>query len=167
LNVIPVMMPPLRARQADVPLLIDHFLRQFSEAKGTTLCDMDGAAVEMLSQYGWPGNIRELENLIERLIIMKKSGTLTVADLPEKIRQARPALAATRPADGPVDFNGSGVDLVKELEQYENRLILEALRQTNGVTSKAAQLLHLNRTTLVEKLKRKGLETKAAGVSCA
>nr|MBI3612538.1 sigma-54-dependent Fis family transcriptional regulator [Nitrospirota bacterium] len=167
LNVIPMMMPPLRDRRADVPLLIDHFLRQFNEAKGTTVCDMDGAAVALLSQYGWPGNIRELENLIERLIILKKTGTLTVADLPEKIRQVRPAPSGARPVEGPVDFNGSGVDLVKELEQYENRLILEALRQTNGVTSKAAQLLHLNRTTLVEKLKRKGLETKVAGAPCA
>ncbi|MDE3224733.1 MAG: sigma-54-dependent Fis family transcriptional regulator [Nitrospirota bacterium] len=164
LNVIPVMMPPLRTRQTDVPLLINHFLRQFNEAKGTSVRDMDGAAVDALSQYGWPGNIRELENLIERLVILKRTGTLTVADLPEKIRAARPVPSGPRPVEGPVDFNGSGVDLVKELEQYENRLILEALRQTNGVTSKAAQLLRLNRTTLVEKLKRKGLEAKVSGV---
>ncbi|MDE3119364.1 MAG: sigma-54-dependent Fis family transcriptional regulator [Nitrospirota bacterium] len=164
LNVIPVMMPPLRTRQTDVPLLINHFLRQFNEAKGTSVRDMDGAAVDALSQYGWPGNIRELENLIERLVILKRTGTLTVADLPEKIRAARPVPSSARPVEGPVDFNGSGVDLVKELEQYENRLILEALRQTNGVTSKAAQLLRLNRTTLVEKLKRKGLEAKVSGV---
>lgn len=167
LNVIPVMMPPLRDRKADVPLLVDHFLRQFNEAKGTAVCSMDSAAVEALSQYGWPGNIRELENLIERLVILKRTGTLTVADLPDKVRQARPAPPAARVADGPVDFNESGVDLVKELEQFENRLILEALRQTNGVTSKAAQFLHLNRTTLVEKLKRKGFEAKVSGVSCA
>ncbi len=97
-------------------------------------------------------------------MILKRTGTLTMADLPEKIRAARPVPSSARPVDGPVDFNGSGVDLVKELEQYENRLILEALKQTNGVTSKAAQLLHLNRTTLVEKLKRKGLEAKVSGV---
>jgi len=167
LSVIPVMMPPLRERQSDVPLLVDHFLKQFNDAKGTSVRSLDTDSMAALCQYDWPGNIRELENLVERLVILKKNGVITPADLPDKIRQSQPAQAAPRTATEPVSFNGTGVDLMKEIEQYENRLILEALRQTNGVTSKAAQLLRLNRTTLVEKLKRKGLDAKVTGMSCA
>jgi DNA-binding NtrC family response regulator len=98
---------------------------------------------------------------MERLIILRKSGTIPKSDLPAKIMQSAPAGEAL--ATPQVAANGGGVNLVQELERFENRLIIEALRQTNGVTSKAAQLLHLNRTTLVEKLKRKGLDAKVQG----
>jgi len=168
LNVIPVLMPPLRERQSDVPLLVEHFLQEFNESKGTSVTRVDPEAMAALTRYSWPGNIRELQNLIERLVILKKTGQITLADLPEKTRQGPPAsrpAEATAAALEAIDFNGAGLDLVKELEHYENRLILEALRQTNGVTSKAAQLLRLNRTTLVEKLKRKGLDAKVTGAS--
>lgn len=112
----------------------------------------------------WPGNIRELENMIERLTVLKRKGWITLADLPE--RPAKPA--AGKGADMPehfIRFSEDGINLTKELEQYENQLIGEALRKANGITSRAAQLLQVNRTTLVEKLKRKGFDPKSHGYS--
>jgi DNA-binding NtrC family response regulator len=111
--------------------------------------------------YQWPGNIRELENLVERLIVLKKTGTIVPGDLPDKVLRSLPS-PVTR-IEEPLSLNGTGIDLVRELERHENRLIVEAMRRANGVTSKAAQLLHVNRTTLVEKLKRKGMDPKLQG----
>ena len=106
--------------------------------------------------YHWPGNIRELENIIERLVVLNHSGTIEVADLPERLQRR---LASTDPTEAHfIPFNDQGVNLTREIEQLENRLIIGALRQANGITTKAAQLLHVNRTTLVEKMKRKGMK---------
>ena len=161
LHVIPVTVPPLRERTSDISLLVDYFIRRFNETKQTTIHGVASDAMDCLINYYWPGNIRELENLIERLVILKKVGTITREDLSEKVLQSRLVSIGTQgrvPDQGLL--NGTGIHLVEELEQYENRLITEALRKSNGVTSKAAQLLHVNRTTLVEKLKRKRLDTK-------
>ncbi len=164
LNVIPVTIPPLRERKSDIPLLVDHFVRRFNETKQMAIGEVAPEAMDCLMTYHWPGNIRELENLLERLVILKRTGAITLSDLPEKILQSMPAsIGSPNVTQGQDLFNGTGVHLMKELEQYENRLIAEALRKSNGVTSKAAQLLHLNRTTLVEKLKRKGFDAKVRG----
>jgi DNA-binding NtrC family response regulator len=164
LHVIPVTVPPLRERKSDIPLLIDHFVRRLNETKQTAISDVAPEAMECLMSYHWPGNIRELENLLERLVILKRTGSISMSDLPEKVIHSAPASVGKSDMAQDQDlFNGTGVHLVKELEQYENRLIAEALRKSNGVTSKAAQLLRLNRTTLVEKLKRKGLDAKVPG----
>jgi DNA-binding NtrC family response regulator len=161
LNVIPVTVPPLRERTSDIPLLIDHFIRRFNETKQTAIHGVASDALGCLMTYYWPGNIRELENLVERLVILKRVGTITREDLPEKVLHSMPvSMEAPDRASNPELFNGTGVHLVEAIERYENRLITEALRKSNGVTSKAAQLLHINRTTLVEKLKRKGLDAK-------
>jgi DNA-binding NtrC family response regulator len=162
LNVIPISIPPLRERRSDIPLLVMHFIARFNRMKQTTVQGVDPDALRMLTAYRWPGNIRELENLIERLVVLKKSGTITAADLPDRIT---PQAFPTVPPDSCVHFSQQGINLVKELDQYETRLIAEALRQANGITSRAAQLLQLNRTTLVEKLKRKGLDAKAHSYS--
>jgi two-component system, NtrC family, response regulator AtoC len=161
LNVIPVTIPPLRERRSDIPVLVEHFVARFNQTKQAAIDGVAPDAMDCLAAYAWPGNVRELENLMERLIILRKSGTIPKSDLPAKIMQSAPAGEAL--ATPQVAVNGGGVNLVQELERFENRLIIEALRQTNGVTSKAAQLLHLNRTTLVEKLKRKGLDAKVQG----
>jgi DNA-binding NtrC family response regulator len=159
LNVIPITLPPLRERRSDIPLLVHHFIGKFNQAKRTEVTGMTPEALESLAAYGWPGNIRELENMIERLLVLKRVGTVTLEDLPEKVC-ARPA-GAEEAKEQFVRFSDQGIDLAREVERYENRLIMEALRQANGITSKAAQLLQLNRTTLVEKLKRKGFDPKA------
>jgi two-component system response regulator AtoC len=159
LNVIPVTIPPLRERQSDIPQLVNHFLAKLNHGKQTamTVCSPD--AMTRLMEHRWPGNIRELENMIERLVVLGPSGTIGVSDLPERL-QRRPA-SFEQVETHFIGFSDQGVNLSRELEQFENRLIVGALRQANGITSKAAQLLQVNRTTLVEKMKRKGFASKA------
>lgn len=159
LNVIPIVTPPLRERRSDIPLLVEHFLTRFNDTKHTHVTGFAPETMSLLAAYDWPGNIRELENMVERLVVLKKQGQLTMADLPEKIRHK-----AVRPSEMKeqfIRFTEDGIHLSNEVEQYENQLIVEALRKANGVTARAAQLLHVNRTTLVEKLKRKGFDAKA------
>jgi len=158
LNVIPIVIPPLRERRSDIPLLIDHFLTRFNQSKHTTVSGLASDALQMLTEYDWPGNIRELENMIERLVVLKKYGVLSVGDLPEKICRRSPGPELKEQF---IRFSEDGINLSREVEQYEKHLIMEALRKANGVTSRAAQLLHLNRTTLVEKLKRKGVDPRS------
>ena len=158
LNVIPIVIPPLRERRSDIPLLIDHFLNRFNQSKHTEVVGLDDEALRLLTEYDWPGNIRELENMMERLVVLKKQGILASEDLPQKIsrRSMIPELKEQF-----IRLSEDGIHLSREVEQYEKHLIMEALRKANGVTSRAAQLLHLNRTTLVEKLKRKGVDPRS------
>lgn len=158
LNVIPIVIPALRERRSDIPLLIDHFLTRFNQSKHTQVSGLASDVLHMLTEYDWPGNIRELENMIERLVVLKKQGVLSVGDLPEKICRRSPAPELKEQF---IRFSEDGINLSREVEQYEKHLIMEALRKANGVTSRAAQLLHLNRTTLVEKLKRKGVDPRS------
>lgn len=158
LNVIPIVIPPLRERRSDIPLLIDHFLTRFNQSKHTEIAGLAPDVLHMLTEYDWPGNIRELENMIERLVVLKKRGVLSIEDLPEKICRKPLGLDLKEQF---IRFNEDGINLSREVEQYEKHLIMEALRKANGVTSRAAQLLHLNRTTLVEKLKRKGVDPRS------
>jgi DNA-binding NtrC family response regulator len=168
LNVIPITVPPLRERRSDIPLLVDHSIQRFNAAKQAGITGVAPDAMTHLVRYDWPGNIRELENLLERLVILKKSGMIAAADLPEKIRQSAPlSFGPSDSALHPDLIDGDGINLMKELERYEDHLIVEALRKSNGVTSKAAELLRLNRTTLIEKLKRKGLDAKVYASSSA
>lgn len=158
LNVIPIVIPPLRERRTDIPLLIDHFLTRFNQSKHTEVVGLDGEALRLLTEYDWPGNIRELENMMERLVVLKKQGILSSEDLPQKIsrRSIIPELKEQF-----IRLSEDGIHLSREVEQYEKHLIMEALKKANGVTARAAQLLHLNRTTLVEKLKRKGVDPRS------
>lgn len=161
LNVIPVTIPPLRERRSDIPQLVNHFLKRMMRGRRASTASCSPEALSCLMDYHWPGNIRELENIIERLVVLSRSGTIEVADLPERL-QRRPVSADPAGAQF-IPFSDQGVNLSREVEQLENRLIIGALRQANGITSKAAQLLHVNRTTLVEKMKRKGFVSKAQG----
>lgn len=158
LNVIPIVIPPLRERRSDIPLLIDHFLTRFNQTKHTEVSGLAPDALHLMTEYDWPGNIRELENMVERLAVLKKHGVLSIEDLPEKICRRS---AGTDLKEQFIRFSEDGINLSREVEQYEKHLIMEALRKANGVTSRAAQLLQLNRTTLVEKLKRKGVDPRS------
>ncbi|MDR4486243.1 MAG: sigma-54 dependent transcriptional regulator [Nitrospirales bacterium] len=153
LNVVPVIVPPLRQRVEDIPLLIQHFIDQFNDRRGAELAGVTPEAMNVLCEYSWPGNVRELGNIVERIAILKRRGVIEVADLPEKIRQQSGQTLPNIPAAIPV----AGLDLSRAVEEFENRLILEALERTNWVKSKAARLLQINRTTLIEKLKKKSL----------
>jgi len=164
LHVIPILIPPLRERRSDIPLLVNHFIAQFNRLRRTEILGMESEALARMAEEEWPGNIRELENMIERLSVLKKNGWITLSDLPESPIKMNAGKAAEVPEHF-IRFSEDGINLTKELEHYENRLIGEALRKANGITSRAAQLLQVNRTTLVEKLKRKGFDPKSHGYS--
>lgn len=162
LNVIPVTIPPLRDRKSDIPELVNHFLAKLSRGKQKAATGCSPDAMARLLEYHWPGNIRELENMVERLAVMSHSETIEASDLPDRL--PRPVTAVEEPAAQFISFSDQGINLSREIEQLENRLIVGALRQANGITTKAAQLLQVNRTTLIEKVKRKGFSLKTQGV---
>ncbi len=176
LNVIPLHLPPLRQRVEDIELLTAHFIQEFSKKRKREPFTFSSEAMHCLLKYPWPGNVRELENLIERLTILVNTDVVTVADLPEKLHQMRfegleretdvtnpqsatIALPVAQRNTG-IEFGDSGIDLNEMVGNLERGLIMQALQRTKGVRSKAAQLLSLNRTTLLEKMKKMGIETE-------
>lgn len=153
LNVIPIEIPPLRERKSDIPLLVHHFIQHFSKSKKKKVTGITAGALERLMEYDWPGNVRELENMIERLVILAGSEMLDLPDLPERVLP--PSLRET---GGAMDnIPEEGLSLERALNEYEKQLILQALNKSGWVKNKAAQLLHMNRTTLIEKIKRQNL----------
>ncbi len=157
LQVVPVNLPPLRERFGDIQLLAEHFLRrQADELAKPTLLFSD-STLSVLNQYSWPGNIRELENLVERVAILSEEGPIEPSQLPPHLNETR-SVAPTHMGD--MTLPPMGVDFNALIEEYENRLISTALNQTGGNKKAAAKLLGLNRTTLVEKIKKKGLEAR-------
>lgn len=153
LNVIPIRVPSLRERTPDIPLLLHHFMQNFNRTRGRSLQGCTPEAMQLLTAYTWPGNIRELENLVERLAILKGNGIVDVIDLPEKYR--RVANANAEP--GKLDIPDNGMDFNSAVDAFENALLMRALEKTGWNRNQAALLLKLNRTTLVEKIKKKGL----------
>lgn len=153
LNVIPLHLPPLRERQQDIMHLTAFFLEKQCRLMGRAPCSINKQALEALEQYSWPGNVRELENLIERMIVLTDANVITLDDVPAKIvgkKGAGEALSVTMPSQG--------VDLVATVSRIEQSLICQALESAGGVKAKAASLLGINRTTLVEKIKRLKIE---------
>ena len=149
LNVIPITLPPLRDRRDDIPLLTKHFLEKFSPAAPMQASQ---GAMRLLMSYGWPGNVRQLENAIERAVALSSGRTeIEVSDLPPEIQSVPPP--TTTPF---VDFPDEGLDLPSYLSRIEQDLIARALDRTGGNRNRAAELLRIKRTTLVEKLKRIG-----------
>jgi two-component system response regulator AtoC len=149
LHVIPIQLPPLRDRRDDIPVLVKHFLEKF--APGTPM-QVSQDAMRSLMAYQWPGNVRQLENAIERAVALSAGRReVDVVDLPVEV-QATPQDAAA-PF---VDFPDSGLDLPAYLATIERELIQRSLERTGGNRNKAAELLRIKRTTLVEKLKRLG-----------
>lgn len=153
LNVIPIHIPALRERKTDIPLLLNHFLVNFNKNKTKPISGFSSEAMNCLINYAWPGNIRELENLVERLSILKGHGEVTPQDLPAKYKSAAACYAET----GSIDIPEDGLDFNNAVDQFENALIMRALEKTGWNKNQAAMLLRLNRTTLVEKMKKKGL----------
>jgi transcriptional regulator with PAS, ATPase and Fis domain len=152
LNVIPLRIPALRDRKSDIPLLIHHFLKYFNESKRRSVEGVTPEAMDLLTQYPWPGNVRELENLIERLVIIKGHGLIEIRDLPERYLQKETPLPSEK-----FMVPNKGLDFNSAVDNFENALIMQALEKTGWNRNKAASLLNLNRTTLVEKIKKKGL----------
>ncbi|MDH3519258.1 MAG: sigma-54 dependent transcriptional regulator [Myxococcales bacterium] len=151
LNVIPIEVPPLRNRREDVALLAQYFLDVMNHERGAKIDSIHEAAIERLCAYDWPGNVRELENLIERLTVLRGEGEILASDLPPAFHQSGdPALHVPQ-------LSAAGIAFRDVVDRFETDLILQALEQTQWNKNKAAQLLGLNRTTLIEKIKKKGL----------
>ena len=169
LNIIPINLPPLRERKTDIPLLANHFLKQFNvTGEPKTISD---EAMQCLVNYSWPGNIRELANFVERMVVLSIGSIISPRDLPEKVlgdtpkekwqplekeEEGNPALILQQSLRQSfhVGIPEEGINLKKMVEEFEKELLLEALEKTGWVKNKAANLLDLNRTTLVEKLKK-------------
>lgn len=149
LQVIPIHLPPLRARRSDIPMLVQYFLERSNKKYGRNI-EIAPEAMIYLWEYDWPGNVRELENLIERLVILSENHWLGPEDLPAHVR----SFISEKKIPHPV-LNDKDLNLRHALEQYKSRIIDEALRRTNGNKTAAAQLLGLKRTTLVAMLRRK------------
>jgi DNA-binding NtrC family response regulator len=152
LNVIPVQLPSLRERKVDIPLLVQHFLEKFgaSSASPRPGVTVSQEAMRRLMAYSWPGNVRQLENAIERAFALSVGRSqIEVRDLPPEVQHAR-ELALSSPITLPED----GVDLQRLVGTIEQELIQRSLERTGGNKERAAKLLNLKRTTLVEKLKR-------------
>jgi len=150
LYVIPIQLPSLRNRQIDIPLLVDHFLSKLNEGKGTEIDGISDAVMKIFMAHSWPGNVRELANLMERLAVLKGEGEIGVDDLPPKLRgneSAMPTMAAP-------EITTDGICLTTAVNEFEKNLIYQSLERTDWVKNKAAKLLHVKRTTLVEKIKR-------------
>jgi DNA-binding NtrC family response regulator len=166
LNVIPIVMPPLRERRGDIPLLVNHFLKIYNEEKKCDVHMSNEEVMGMLMGYEWPGNVRELENLVQRMVILKGRGIIDVKDLPPKLFSSKGlamssgiAVRNTLGLDSLLNFEipTDGVDLKSLVNSFEDHLLKQALLRTNGNKNKASELLRMNRTTLVEKLKKKQL----------
>jgi two-component system NtrC family response regulator len=147
LAVIPVHLPPLRQRKADIPLLVRHFLGKH----GNVPCSE--AAMEALAAYGWPGNVRELENAVERMVILRRGEGIDLDDLPPKIRRPRQAAPG-----GVLNLPDEGYSL----EELEKEAVLEALRRNNWNQTRAAAFLRIPRHTLIYRLEKYGIEKGGA-----
>lgn len=156
LNVIPIKVPALRERREDIQLLISYFLKKYVSADLSNRIRFSKQAFELILHYDWPGNVRELENLIERLVILKGGSIIMPEDLPNSLYHVN--------SSDSLDYKKAlslpekGLDLKKLMTEIEESLINQALERTGGNKNKAAQLLQLNRTTLIEKLKRFAIE---------
>jgi len=150
LNVIPVQLPPLRDRREDIPLLVQHFFQKLSADAGRGAVTVSQEALRRLMAYPWPGNVRQLENAVERALAFSPGRSqINVQDLPPEV-QSQPA-----PLDASdVWFPDDGVDFASYIEAAELSLIKRSLERTQGNKRQAAKLLNLKRTTLIEKLKR-------------
>jgi two-component system NtrC family response regulator len=143
LNVVPIVVPPLRDRRDDVPLLVEHFLEQFCERHRRELKRVAGETMQFLGGHNWPGNVRQLRNLIERLVITVEGPVIHAADLPEEMR-----IATTEDA----------LTLATAVERAEKQAILAALRHSNNHRERTAKLLGISVRNLHYRMNRYGLQ---------
>jgi DNA-binding NtrC family response regulator len=158
LNVIPVKVPQLKQRKEDIPLLITFFLNKFQKGKDKRGLVFSPEALESMLEYDWPGNVRELENVVKRMMVLCENEVVRFQDLPEHIQ-----VHSMTVRESEVEALDEGRGLSEAVRDYEKRLILDALEKSRGVKAKAAKLLNIKRTTLVEKMKKQNLFLVAAG----
>ena len=155
LNVITVTLPPLRKRNEDIPLLVQHFLHQYARENEKPIRDVAPRAMELLLDYHWPGNVRELENVIERAVVLSTGETLDVDLLPTSVRH--PETLGFSPPSLPAN----GISFKEAVSDYERQLIVKALQNCGGVQKKAAEMLRVKPTTLHEMMKRLNISSES------
>jgi DNA-binding NtrC family response regulator len=153
LNVIPIVLPPLRERSSDIPALVHRFLEKANGTHGTAVAEIDPAALDLLVRHPWPGNIRQLESVVERAVLLCEGTTVKPADLPLEIR------LQTAPAARPYGFEipSEGIDI----EELERQLIVQAMERSAWVIARAARLLGLTYRTLQYRLEKFGIRKPA------
>ncbi len=160
LNVIPLHIPPLRERVADIPLLLEHFQRRLGQRvynyRPKTFSD---EVLAIMSAYHWPGNIRELENLMERISVLVEADLIVPSHLPDHMKNTSPP--GELPMMASVFKSGAGFN--QAVESFQRSMILHALNETDWVKARAAEMLKMNRTTLVEKIKKLCIEQELEG----
>src|SRR3954466_9821020 len=145
LNVLPLVVPPLRVRREDIALLIDHFVARNNARLGTTIRGVDTEARRILVEYAWPGNVRELENTIERAMVLSEGDHLVASDLPDRVREARDPVQ--------VQLSTGELSIKKTTRIIEEMLIRRALQKTKGNRTRAAEVLELSHRALLYKIK--------------
>jgi two-component system response regulator PilR (NtrC family) len=143
INVIPLKLPALRERRDDIPALAEHFAARFAQQMGKPITGISGDAMRCLQGHAWPGNVRELENAIERAVALERTMTILPESLPEALFPAAPVAAAAAEAAGPALLPGGAFDLEAHVARVEREYLAEALRQAQGVKTKAAERLGL------------------------
>jgi len=149
LAVVSIRVPPLRERSDDIPLLVDHFLSKYAERLGRKRSDVEKGVYSAFNLYSWPGNIRELENVIERALVLDKDGTIGLDDLPDRLRTREHRVANLR-----MELPDEGISL----EDVERELLLAALEKHNWNQTRAAVFLNITRSTLVYRMEKFGLQ---------
>ncbi|HHD7533609.1 TPA: sigma 54-interacting transcriptional regulator, partial [Escherichia coli] len=152
LNVIHLILPPLRDRREDISLLANHFLQKFSSENQRDIIDIDPMAMSLLTAWSWPGNIRELSNVIERAVVMNSGPIIFSEDLPPQIRQ--PVCNAGEAKTAPVGER----NLKEEIKRVEKRIIMEVLEQQEGNRTRTALMLGISRRALMYKLQEYGID---------
>jgi two-component system response regulator HydG len=148
LRVIQVQLPPLRDRKADIPLLVDHFIRRYAAKDGKRIVGIESVALGALTDHTWPGNVRELENAIERAVVLTRGQRLRLEDLPPDVLQRSPEDRVSFPVG-------------TSLQEVERRMIAETLRYTDGDKTKAARILGITARTIYRKLEQRRRELMA------
>jgi len=172
LNVISLHLPPLRDRKEDIPLLIDRFLGQFCTDNGKPPRLFTHGAMKLLMDYDWPGNVRELENVVERAVVLSTQESMDAEILPESVR-TREIVRGVRlqlaeflpPLPGQVGAPGTAPSLFEILEEVERRIIVDMLERTNWNQTEASERFQVPLSTLNQKIKRLGIETRRRSMS--
>jgi transcriptional regulator with PAS, ATPase and Fis domain len=151
LNVISIFLPPLRERKEDIPLLIDYFLKKYSEANQKSIFDISKESRNLLLRYPYPGNVRELENLIERAVVLCRGEVITTQDLPFHLKEEKP--------EGSWESARKAKNLPESLEEIERDLILKALHEHQRVQTRAAESLGISERVLRYKIRKYGIRS--------
>jgi transcriptional regulator with PAS, ATPase and Fis domain len=152
LKVVTIELPPLRGRKEDIPELSNFFINKYNIEFGKRVKSIEPSALQALSEYNWPGNIRQLESVIERAVLMSDSGTITLKDIKSELRAAQPVSAAG------FDLPDEGINF----EEVEKELLKKAMTKANGVVAKAAKLLGMSYKTFWYRWEKLTMENPAS-----